>query len=96
MGPKTFLKALKIYYSAPLGTVFRQFRAGVIYFSVGLMSIFMANTYLQPSLQQEWAVFFGLALAAIGFLLALMAEVRLIIGRFVQFSNKKVPFSNKK
>lgn len=84
-----WLQALKIYYSAPLDKTFRQFRNGAIYFAVGLIMIYLANTSLPPSAQQELIILVGLIMGAIGFVIAMLAQVRLIIGRIVQFWNKK-------
>lgn len=81
--------ALIRYYSVPLTVSFRQFRNGAIYFGVGLMTVIMANNYMQPSVSQEWLVLGGLLLTLTGFVIALMAEIRLIISRFVQFARKR-------
>lgn len=80
--------ALVRYYSVPSNVAFKQFRDGAIYFAVGLGSVLAANKFLPLSAQQEWIVFFGLIITAIGFGMALMAEARLIISRFVQFARK--------
>lgn len=80
------LKAgLAEHYSAPLYVTFRQFRAGVIYFAVGLGAILMAHVYMAPSLAQELVTLGGLILGGLGYLIAMTAEVRLLIGRIVQF-----------
>lgn len=81
--------ALLKYYSVPLAVAFRQFRNGAIYFGVGLMSVFMANQYMAPSAQQEAVVLAALCLTGFGFVMALMAEVRMVISRFVQFARKR-------
>lgn len=86
---KQIKTALIIYYSAPAKKVFKQFRDGVIYFAVGLMSVWMANSAMQPSIGQELVTLCGLILAGIGFIMALMAEVRMLIGRFIRFALKK-------
>lgn len=92
---KGFLSAvlshLHAYYRQPLTTAFKQFRAGVIYFAVGFVAIIMATTQLPPSVQQEVIVFCGMVMAGIGFFMALMAEIRLLIGRFVRFFDKQPP-----
>lgn len=77
------------HYSAPLKTVFIQFRNGAIYFAVGLMTIFMANTHMQSSLLQEVVMLLALALMVFGFIYAMLAQMRLIIGRFYQFIRRK-------
>lgn len=80
------LKELLIkHYSADLTVVFKQFRNGALAFGGGLMLIFYANTQLEPSLQQELIVLFALVLGGLGFTIAMLAQMRMIIGRFVQF-----------
>ena len=90
---KTFAQQARVallqYYSVPLAVAFRQFRNGAIYFGVGLMSVIMANQYMPPSVKQEAVVLAGLCLTGIGFVMALMAEVRMVISRLVQFARKR-------
>ena len=81
--------ALARHYSAPLVVVFRQFRAGVIYFGVGLGTVLMANNHLTPSPGQELLILAGLVVTAIGFIIALLAETRLVISRIIQFLKKR-------
>lgn len=45
--------------------------------------IMAANSNMAPSLGQELVVLFGLLIGAIGFYLALTAEIRFIIGRLI-------------
>ncbi len=78
--------ALLQYYNVPTTVAFRQFRNGAIYFGVGIGMILMANQMLPPSVRQEWIVAFGLVMATVGFLMAMTAEMRLIISRLVQFA----------
>jgi uncharacterized membrane protein len=82
------LKAIRAYYSAPLEITFRQLRAGLIYFSVGLGTVLMANTYMEPSLQQELVVLGGLILGGIGFIIALIGQSRFLVGRLLRFWSK--------
>lgn len=81
-------KALKIYYTAPLEKTFRQFRNGAIYFAVGLIIIYLANTTITPSVKQEVIILAGLIMSAVGFIMAMLAQMRLVISRIVQFWNK--------
>lgn len=85
----SWLPRLKVtlirYYSVPLAVPFRQFRNGLIYFAVGMGTVLFANLYMTPSLLQEVVVLFGLAMTSIGFLIAMLAQMRLIISRFVRF-----------
>lgn len=89
----TRLSALKTllleHYSADLKTIFKQFRNGALAFGGGLMLVFYANTQLEPSLQQELLVLFALVLVGAGFIIAMLAQVRMVIGRFVQFFSRK-------
>lgn len=83
------LKGLKTYYSAPLNTSFHKFRNGLIYFSVGLIMIYMAHANMLPSASQEIVVLGGIVLSAVGFFIAMMAQIRMIISRIVHFFNSK-------
>lgn len=82
-------EGLLAHYSAPLALSLRQFRNGAIYFAVGLGTVLMANAYMAPSVQQEWVVLGGLVLGGCGFILAMMAQMRLMISRLVQFFRHK-------
>lgn len=84
-----YLKALKkvllVHYSAPLSESFHKFRNGLIYFTVGFMIVFFAKMNLQDSMQQELIVLFGVSMIAIGFFIAMLAQIRMIITRIVKF-----------
>lgn len=82
---KTLLHALKLYYLEPQQVAFKQFRNGLIYFAVGFGTMMMAMVYMPSSAKQEWIVLFGLVVGAIGFTLAMFAQMRLIISRVLQF-----------
>lgn len=45
----------------------------------------MAVVYMPPSPQQEWIVLLGLLLGSVGFILAILAQTRLLIGRLYRF-----------
>lgn len=77
---------LKAHYSVPLEVPFKQFRNGSIYFGVGCIIIFMANQQLPNGLKQELIVLAGLILAGVGFIMAMLAQIRMIISRFVRFN----------
>ena len=79
------LHALRQHYTAPLHIIFKQFRDGAIYFTVGLMTVFMANAYMPPSVLQELIVLAGLVGGGIGFIMAMMAQVRIVIARIIKF-----------
>lgn len=78
-------EGLLAHYSAPLTIPLRQFRNGAIYFAVGLGTVMMANQHMTPSVQQEWVVLGGLILGGCGFIMAMLAQMRLMISRLVQF-----------
>jgi len=78
-------KAIRAYYFVPLEISFRQFRAGLIYFATGFGTVLMANAYMQPSLQQELVVLGGIVLGGYGFVLALLGQSRLLVGRLLRF-----------
>lgn len=71
-----------------MATTFRRFRNGLIYFTVGLMIIYMGQQTLTPSLKQEWITLAGLVLATVGFLMAMLAHIRMVISRIVRFFRK--------
>lgn len=80
-----YIQALINHYGAPLEVIFKQFRLGVITFGVGLAFIFIANTNFAPSLKQELGVLASLTVLGIGFVIAMLAQVRLLISRILQF-----------
>ncbi len=86
---RALIDGLRRYYSAPLAQTFRKFRSGLIYFSVGLIVIYLAQSNLQPSLRQEIVTLCGIALLACGFFIAMMAHIRMIISRIVRFFLQK-------
>ncbi|WP_245929169.1 hypothetical protein [Agarilytica rhodophyticola] len=86
---KQMIKALKIYYSVPLEFSFKRFRAGLIYFTFGFIVIYLAHNTLEPSLKQEIITFIGILFIAVGFFMAVMAHIRMIISRIIMFINKK-------
>jgi len=85
----TWKRALFIYYSAPQEQTFRKFRNGAIFFAVGLIIIYLASTTLEDSAKQELVVLFGLAITCVGFIAAMLAYIRIVIGRILVFINKK-------
>ena len=86
---KTWRLALKSHYTAPLEKSFKQFRTGVILFGVGLAIIFVANTNVEPSAKQEIYILLGLILTGSGFIIAMLAQIRMLISRIVIFFEKK-------
>lgn len=80
-----YLQALINHYNAPLENIFKQFRLGLIAFGVGLALILIANTNIPPSLKQELTALFGLITLSVGFIIAMLAQIRLLISRILQF-----------
>lgn len=80
---KSLKQALLVHYTAPPVTLIPRFRNGALCFTAGLGMIMAANSNMEPSIQQELVVLCGLLLGAVGFYLALTAEIRFIIGRLI-------------
>jgi len=81
-------KTLRAHYSAPMQTMFRQFRSGIIFFAVGLIIVYLSLTALPPSAKQEFILLCGLIVTAVGFVIAILAHVRMIIARAYRFFKK--------
>ncbi len=84
-----YWQALVKHYTAPLAVTFKQFRLGFAFFLVGGVIIYGAQQLLQPSLAQEIYTLIGVLIGLTGFILALMAQMRLIISRLVRFLRDK-------
>ena len=80
--------ALYKHYTAPLAAQFKSLRTGFIVFAVGLATVLISNSSLTPSLEQELAVGLGLIVGGIGFVLAMMAYIRIVISRIIIFISK--------
>ncbi|SMF43755.1 hypothetical protein SAMN02745866_02795 [Alteromonadaceae bacterium Bs31] len=80
---------LSAHYSAPLSQTFKQFRSGAIFFAVGLIIVYLANTTLPPSAKQELIVLLGLLIAIGGFTVAMLAHIRMLISRALKFFRDK-------
>jgi hypothetical protein len=80
-----YLQALFEHYNAPLEDMFKQFRLGAIAFGLGLGLVITAHTSMAPSLGQELLVLAGLVGGGLGFIIAMMTQLRMMIGRFVRF-----------
>lgn len=80
-----YVQALITHYTAPWEQTFKQFRLGVITFGLGLALIFIAHNQLPPSLKQELIVLLGLIIVGLGFFIAMLAQVRLLISRILAF-----------
>lgn len=82
---KSFADKLEAFCSTPLEVLFRKFRAGAIYFGVGGIMIYLANSALEPSIQQELVMLAGILMGAVGFFIAITAQLRMIISRVYAF-----------
>jgi hypothetical protein len=82
---KNFRSALYQHYITPPEKVFPRFKLGAVIFFWGLIIIYAGSQLLEPSISQELLTLLGLILIGIGFLVALMAQVRMLIGRILRF-----------
>ncbi|UTA46674.1 hypothetical protein L1F30_10925 [Simiduia sp. 21SJ11W-1] len=78
---RSWLKALKRHYQAPLQAAFAQFKLGAMLFFVGLVLVYMAQQLIEPSVRQEAFTLAGLVIAGLGFVVAMAAHVRMLISR---------------
>ncbi len=76
--------ALKHHYSASQDVAFRQFRLGAMLFFAGGVLVYIA-VQLNPSLQQELVLLAGLLVGGCGFVVAILAQVRMTISRIWWF-----------
>ncbi|WP_339899375.1 hypothetical protein [uncultured Gilvimarinus sp.] len=76
------------HINVPLAQSFRQFRLGCMIFFAGLVVIFGASQLLTPSLTQEVVTLTGLLITALGFVIAMLAQVRMLLGRLYAFWQK--------
>jgi flagellar biosynthesis protein FliR len=76
---------LKNHYSVPLKQVFKTFRLGLALFFVGLVIVYMAYQTMPESLLQEVVMLIGLLVLGIGFLMGMLAQIRMLIIRIVGF-----------
>ena len=86
---RNWKQALLIHYTATQQTSFKQFRLGVVLFFLGMVIVYIAVNLWQASLQQEVILASGLILGGVGFIWALMAQLRMLISRFVRFFANK-------
>lgn len=83
------LAALKAHYQAPLLVAFAQFKLGAMLFFFGLVLVYMASQLLGDSVERELAMATGLLFAAIGFIMAMAAHLRMVISRLWAFFSQK-------
>lgn len=77
------------YYSQDQLAIFKKIRDGFLYFSTGLVSIYLANVSMEPSIWQELITLLGIVLCTLGFIIAMLSYVRFVISRFVIFFNRQ-------
>lgn len=77
--------ALKEHYTAPLEVTFKQFRLGAMLFFLGGVMIYIAVNAIAPSARQEALLLMGLIIGGLGFFVAMLAQVRMLISRIVRF-----------
>jgi len=80
-----WLRALYQHYTALPEQVFPQFKLGAMIFFLGLVVIYSGYQLFTPSLSQELTTLLGLLLIGLGFFIAMMAQVRMLIGRLLRF-----------
>jgi hypothetical protein len=86
---RNWRKALYEHYTIPPEKIFPRFKLGAVIFFTGLVVIYGGYQLLQPSLAQEIITLIGLILIGVGFLLSLLVQVRMLIGRFLRFFIKR-------
>lgn len=74
---------LKHYTQTPTYGIFQRFKLGAMLFFLGLVIIYGGYQLLEHSLAQEITVLIGLCFIGVGFLMAMLAQVRLLIGRLI-------------
>lgn len=71
------------YTHTPTDQLFKRFRLGAMLFFLGLVIIYSAYQLLQPSITQEILTLLGLCCIGGGFLLAMLTQIRMLIGRLI-------------
>lgn len=78
---KMLKKNLHAIIDAPRKTL-RIFVLGAFLFVAGMGIIQWGNHFMNPSVEQEVAVLFGMIIAGAGFVTAIIAQIFLIVHRF--------------
>lgn len=81
-------QALKHHYTGTLEQGFRQFRQGVSFFFLGMVGLYIGQSLFEPSLTQELVVLASLLVGGAGFIWAMMAHLRMLIGRLIRFFSR--------
>ncbi|GAA6152386.1 hypothetical protein [Pseudoteredinibacter isoporae] len=77
--------ALYQHYTASQREVFKQFRLGSGLFFVGMVAIYGCYQLLDASLSREIGILISLVIVLGGFVVAMLAQIRLLIGRILHF-----------
>ncbi len=77
------------HYTHSPEKLFPQFKLGAVIFFIGLVIIYAGYQLLTPSLAQEVVTLSGLILIAGGFILAIMVQIRMLIGRILRFFHEE-------
>ena len=79
------LKKRVLQYTTQTSTkiLFQQFKLGAMIFFLGLVFIYGGYQLLEYSLTQEIVFLIGLSLIGGGFFLAMLAQIRMLIGRLI-------------
>jgi len=85
------LSTLKAHYTAPMRQSFQQFKLGAMLFFTGFVGLYIAQTAVSDSLQQELLALGGIVMAGLGFLIAMLAQIRMLISRLLNFYLDKPP-----
>jgi len=83
-----YWQALKQHYGESLSVVFKQFRLGASIFFTGMVAVY-AGHKLPSSWPQEITLALGLICVAVGFIIAMMAHIRMLIIRVINFIKDK-------
>lgn len=85
---KPWLEALKQHYTASLEKSFQQFRLGVSFFFLGVVGLYIATQVIEPSVAQELVLLLSLIVGGIGFVIAMLAHFRMLVGRILRFFSR--------
>ncbi|MBB6522782.1 hypothetical protein [Pseudoteredinibacter isoporae] len=77
--------ALYQHYTASQRQIFKQFRLGSGLFFLGMVSIYGCYQLLEASLGREVGILISLMIVLSGFMIAMLAQIRLLIGRILHF-----------
>ncbi len=81
-------KRVKRYLYVSQLELFKHFRNGLIYFSVGGIIVYLASS-MPASLRQELVILFGLLLCGFGFAYAMLSYTRIVLSRMLIFFKQK-------